>query len=125
MSGRRPAFLFCPNNPPEFSGDLTKHSNVRCFILRHSGIVTQTPPSVLQGYPPIFSDPSLRTDLCLKFLTVWREVTSGGTQIGLSRSIAAIEYRCCGTYVSTLHYKDDADLLHHREGLLNAGIVAE
>jgi adenylate cyclase len=27
------------------------------------------------------------------------------------------------TYLSTLHYKDDADLEHHREGLLKAGIV--
>jgi adenylate cyclase len=27
------------------------------------------------------------------------------------------------TYLATLHYKDDADLQHHREGLLKAGIV--
>ncbi len=27
------------------------------------------------------------------------------------------------TYLATLHYKDDADLQHHRDGLLKAGIV--
>ena len=26
------------------------------------------------------------------------------------------------TYLSTLHYKDSADLQHHREGLLRAGV---
>jgi adenylate cyclase len=25
------------------------------------------------------------------------------------------------TYLATLHYKDEADLQHHREGLLKAG----
>ncbi len=25
------------------------------------------------------------------------------------------------TYLATLHYKDDADLQHHRDGLLKAG----
>ncbi len=25
------------------------------------------------------------------------------------------------TYLATLHYKDDADLQHHREGLMRAG----
>ena len=29
------------------------------------------------------------------------------------------------THLATLHYKDDADLQHHREGLLKAGVVAE
>ncbi|MGR3716929.1 MAG: tetratricopeptide repeat protein, partial [Thermohalobaculum sp.] len=29
------------------------------------------------------------------------------------------------THLATLHYKDDADLQHHREGLVKAGIVAE
>jgi len=29
------------------------------------------------------------------------------------------------TYLATLHYRQDADLQHHREGLLKAGIVAE
>jgi adenylate cyclase len=27
------------------------------------------------------------------------------------------------TYLATLHYKDNADLQHHREGLQKAGIV--
>ena len=26
------------------------------------------------------------------------------------------------TYLATLHYKDDSDLQHHREGLLKAGL---
>ena len=26
-------------------------------------------------------------------------------------------------YLATLHYKDDADLAHHRDGLLKAGIA--
>ncbi len=27
------------------------------------------------------------------------------------------------THLSTLHYKDDTDLQHHRDGLLKAGIM--